>query len=638
MGVLDRPASAPPSMATATGAGLRPCPGPFAWPALLVALVLGLLTLLPAVAQEAGGAPAGDVGAAAEEGAPAPTETAVGEEEAEPGPYAYQDPWQRDTPRGAMRGFLVAARENDWDRAARYLDLRRLSPAEQAEEGPRLARQLKRVLDRTVWVELDDLSDEPAGTAGDDLPESFDRVAAIPTTGGDVPVQLKRVDEDGEPVWQISAATVARIEGLYDQYGYGPLENWLPAPFFDLAFMEVMLWQWIGLALLLALVWLASSLLARLAVRLVRPLVRRSETTLDDRLIADGAPPLGFLIALGLFALLLPLLRLAVPAEDFTYDLLQASTVFALVWLTFRLVDIGSEWARTELEEGGQGSAVALIPLGRRTLKVFLGALGVLAVLQNLGVNVTALLTGLGVGGLAIALAAQKTLENLFGGISVAIDQPVRVGDFCRFGDRVGTVEDIGLRSTRIRTLDRTVVSIPNSDFSTMQLENFAQRDRIRLVFTLGLRYETTADQLRHVLVGLRRLLLSHPRILPDPCRVRFVGFGAYSLDLEIFAYVDTADNNEFLAIREDFFLRVMDVVEESGSDFAFPSQTTYLERGSGLDGDKVSAAEAQVRAWREANELPLPDPSPETMAELDDTLDWPPAGSAVRGGGSDAP
>jgi len=256
--------------------------------------------------------------------------------------------------------------------------------------------------------------------------------------------------------------------------------------------------------------------------------------------------------------------------------------------------------------------------------------LAFLAVLQNIGINVTGILAGLGIGGLAVALAAQKTVENLFGGVTLILDQPVRVGDFCRFGDRVGTVEEVGLRSTRVRTLDRTVVSIPNGHFSSLELENFTLRDRIWLNTTLGLRYETTPDQLRHVLVEIRRMLYAHPRIDSEPARIRFASFGAYSLDLEIFAYVRTSDYEEFLAVREDVYLRIMDIVAESGTGFAFPSQTTYFARDTGLDEAKRRTAEAQVRAWREQGSLCLPDFPPETVKALDRTLDYPARGAAV--------
>jgi MscS family membrane protein len=171
------------------------------------------------------------------------------------------------------------------------------------------------------------------------------------------------------------------------------------------------------------------------------------------------------------------------------------------------------------------------------------------------------------------------------------------VGDFCRFGDRVGTIQEIGLRSTRVRTLDRTVVTVPNSEFSALALENFAERDRIWFQTVLGLRYETTADQLRHVLAGLTRLLRDDERVDPDPARVRFVGFGAFSLDLEVFAYIRTRDWAEFLRIREELLLEIMDVVAASGSGFAFPSQTIYTATDAGLDEEKARRAIEEVTA-----------------------------------------
>jgi small-conductance mechanosensitive channel len=208
------------------------------------------------------------------------------------------------------------------------------------------------------------------------------------------------------------------------------------------------------------------------------------------------------------------------------------------------------------------------------------------------------IVAGLGIGGLAVALAAQKTVENLFGGLTLITDQPVRAGDFCRVGGWIGTVEDVGLRSTRIRTLDRTVVTIPNAAFAAMELENFARRDRIFFHPILNLRYETTPDQLRWLLVALKRLLVSHPMVSPEPARVRFVALGAHSLDLELFAYVRTTDFDEFLAVQEDLLLRIMDLVEESGTGFAFPSQTLYAAPDPGVD------AERRVRAVEHHDDL----------------------------------
>jgi MscS family membrane protein len=221
-----------------------------------------------------------------------------------------------------------------------------------------------------------------------------------------------------------------------------------------------------------------------------------------------------------------------------------------------------------------------------------------------------------------------KIMDKSHFGIGLKVDRPVRVGDFFRYGDQVGTVEEIGLRSTRVRTLDRTVVSIPNGEFSNIPLENYARRDRMRLWTMIGVRYETTPEQIRFLLARLREILVAHPRVTDDPARVRFVGFGAYSLDLEVFAYVDTDEWSEFLGIREDLYLRFMDAVSEAGTGFAFPSSTMYLGRDEGLGAEEARRAEARVAEWRDQGRLPFPQFPQEVRDELEDTLDWPPPGS----------
>ena len=213
------------------------------------------------------------------------------------------------------------------------------------------------------------------------------------------------------------------------------------------------------------------------------------------------------------------------------------------------------------------------------------------------GVPLTPLVAGLGIGGLAIALAMRPTLENVIGGLTMFADKPVRVGDFCRYGEdpsagwlRIGTVEQIGLRSTRIRGIDRTVTTIPNSELSRLQLINLTKRDRMVFRPTLGLRYETTEDQLRFVLAKLRELLLAHPRVTDDPARVRFAGFGEYSMNVEIFAYVNTSDWNEFLAIQEDINLRIIRIVKMPGPALPFHRgpYTTPVPASSTTNGSRL--------------------------------------------------
>ena len=270
--------------------------------------------------------------------------------------------------------------------------------------------------------------------------------------------------------------------------------------------------------------------------------------------------------------------------------------VVSVTWLLLRLVDVFGELAERRLLQRDQGNAISLVPLGRKGLKLTVVLLAGLAALDSSGFDITALIAGLGVGGLAVALAAQKTLENLFGGATLLADRPVQVGDFCRFGDRVGIVEEIGLRSTRVRTLDRTIVTVPNAEFSTLQLENFAKRDRIWYHPRLGLRYETTPDQLRYLLVEIRRMLYAHPKVDPDPARIRFVGFGDSSLDLDIYAYVRTHDYNEYLEIAEDLNLRIMDIVH--GPAPASPSRRApRISRKT--KASIPSAARRRSRRWR---------------------------------------
>ena len=247
---------------------------------------------------------------------------------------------------------------------------------------------------------------------------------------------------------------------------------------------------------------------------------------------------------------------------------------------------------------------------------------------ERVGISLTPILAGLGIGGAALALAGQKSIENIISGLTLFAEQRVKVGERCCFGDKEGYVEEIGLRSTQIRALNGNLISMPNATFSDLELVNKSRIDRILLNQTIGLRYETTSEQLRFVLVKLREMLLAHPKLLEKGARVRFIKYGDYSKDVEIFVYVDTADIPEFLGIQEDVLLRVQDLIESAGTDFAFPSQTTYFSRDSGLDQERSRAAEAEVQNWRSKGTLPFPDFAEKQREQFRDTLDFPPEGS----------
>ena len=538
------------------------------------------------------------------------------------------DEFGRGTPRGAVHGFLAATEARDYRRAVAYLDLSRWPLGEVAQRAPILARHLRVVLDQILPLDPEDFSDAPEGLVNDGQPPNREVVGRIETTKGGVTLYLDRVPgEDGVPIWKIAPRTVARIPALYAEFGHGPVGEFLPPVFVEVRLLELALWQWIALLCLVpAALFVAWILVASLG-RLVRDLSRRTRFPLAVLIAQAAAPPLRLLIALALFHAVRRVLSLALAVHPAFTLVEEMVAVVAVTWLILRVVHVGGGSVRQDMQGQIHESKIAVADLAQRALTLLVVLLGFFALLEVVGVHVTALIAGLGVGGIALALAAQKTVEHLFGGASIVADQPVQVGDFCRFGNQIGTVESIGLRSTRVRTLDRTLVSIPNGEFASMQIENFAKRDRIWLHTTLRLRYETTADQLRHVMVRVRELLYAHPMIHPDPARVRLVDLGPYALELEIFAYVRTRDYNEFLAVREDVYLRIIDIVAESATGFAMPSQTIY--RGdAGLDPDRARAVEAEVQRWRDEGSLPLPEFPRERIAQLRDTLDYPPNGS----------
>ncbi|MHC4428396.1 MAG: mechanosensitive ion channel family protein, partial [Planctomycetota bacterium] len=391
----------------------------------------------------------------------------------------------------------------------------------------------------------------------------------------------------------------------------------LPDILFDVQWLDIALWQWLALLALVLVAFIGGFVIGWGLARVLRTIWTRIVEY--DKPVAETALPTGFFMAplrlgaaVAVFYAASFFLGLPILVQERIGGICKALIVVAFAWLILRLIDLFADIGKERFAEKDPTAARTIIPMGRRVAKIFVVALAAVALFDNLGFNVAGLLAGLGVGGLAVALAAQKTLENVFGGFTVIADRPATVGDFCRVGDHIGTVEEIGLRSTRVRTLDRTLVTIPNAEFSTARIENFAARDSIRLHAVLGVGYDTSPDQMRYLLVEVRKMLYAHPRTLPDPCRIRFINFGAYSLDLELFLFIDTQDWNDFLCVREDIYLRIMDIVESSGAYFAYPSQTLYVARDTGRNMAKTSEAEEAVRGWRDADEMLIPEFPPE--------------------------
>lgn len=391
---------------------------------------------------------------------------------------------------------------------------------------------------------------------------------------------------------------------------------WLARTFLDLPY-----WVWFGLPLVLAgaliLGWVISGISLRVAT-LVSNGIRYSDRKID---LMRFRLPLGLLIGGLLFSAISHIFPLEEKAARAVTGLGMFITVWGLAWAGLRLISKLSNRARLYLLDHHKASAAALIPLLDKIMKVILVIIATLFLLQNFGFDVVAIITALGIGGIAIALASQKSVENVFGGVMLSLDQPVRVGDSCKWRDQRGTVEDIGLRSTKIRTADRTLISVPNSDLASIQIENFTSRDKMRLHAVLGLRYDTTPDQIRYIISEIRTLLVAHSEVENEPARARFINFNDFSLDIEVFAYIKTTDSNRFLEIREDIFLRIMEIVQDAGSDFAFPTQTVFMERGPGLSKERQQEISAKVRDMQGAHTFGWPNLPDDQREKIQNTI-----------------
>jgi len=516
--------------------------------------------LAVAVALAARLAAAEDVSTTTATAAPAATSTTLANEAEDTG---------FGSPRSTMRGFLAASDAGDWKTAAEHLDLRRIPKSHRDAMGPLLARQLKTVVDRTLLIDLDALSEDADGDRSDGLPRR-DVVGTIRLPGGGVELAVERIAmPDGTLAWRIASSTVAAIPSLYAEYGNGPLEGYLPDYLVETQLLGLRLWQWLALAVLVAGGLLIGWLLTGTVLRVLEILIPEERRGENRRSLVALVPPIRLLIALAVVAAASPWLTLALRAAAVVTLVRKTASIVVVTWLLLRVVDVVLDIAADRLRVHGRAGAISVIPLGRRTMKIFVGVMAAIAIVQNLGYNATGILAGLGIGGLAVALAAQRTVENLLGGVMLITDQPVRVGDLCRFGTRIGTVEDIGLRSTRIRTPERSIVSVPNAEFASTQIENLDLRDRRLLTLTIALRADTGTAALRHALEAMRAVLDAEQTIERNTSSVRLAGMELTSFNVELSAYVLTRSDAAFLATREKLLFAILDALDAAGTALA---------------------------------------------------------------------
>src|SRR5499427_8589527 len=545
-------------------------------------------------------------------------------------PAAPTDQLGRNTPANSVLGFLKAATSGDYSIAAQYLQM---SPAHRQADGEQTAMKLKFVLDND-FVGNYSRFNQPEGTPQEGVALGHQKLGTM--SAGDVEMDLDMVrvsDPNAGKIWLISSDTLARLPELYDQAEARQVASKLPAFLVKHNLGGMPLWQW--LALLVATPFAAG--LGWLVLAILEIPLRwwaRRHGQMDVANWRSVSGPAWLLTGTLVHQAIVVKLRLPLLFRHYYFQVTSIALILSATWIFWRVIRWSLYRVRLRALALGHAGTGSLMLLGERILKAIIFVAGTLAVLSSLGFNMSTALAGLGIGGLAIGFGAQKTIENLFGGVSVLGDEVFRVGDVCRFGDRTGTVEDIGLRSTRIRTEDRTLLAIPNGTVATINLENFSRRDKILFKTNLGLRPESKADHVRFLLLEIRKLLYSHPKVETKTVRVRLIDIAGASLNMEVLSYILTQDFNEYAAVREDLLLRIMDIVEDAGGSLALPSQTLYITRDSGLEKGKTENAVKTIAELRDKNQLPFPDHQQEDISALHGSIEYPPAESALRKSG----
>jgi MscS family membrane protein len=522
------------------------------------------------------------------------------------------------SPRAAAKTFAKLSKDGDYELAARLLDLSSIDKKLQKRRGRKLARRLALVLRRLKPGFAATLSNDPRGAPEKGVPGDEEQILSLTIEGAELAVRLALYPRrDGSEVWLFSQATVAAINKLYDHHGSGWAGDYLPPLFFTVEFWGVQLWQWIGLLIGLVLAYIFGHLAAFFSRKALLRAVRLTDWAWDDQLVLATRGPMRMILAALGFVIVVGLLALNKKAQLVAFGGVKLVAIISVGWFIARALDVAGQAGLEYFRERDDELGMAMVPVARRIFKPIVWVLIAIVALQNVGINVAGLIAGLGIGGLALAMASKTTVENMLGGITIAFDRPFKVGDFIKVGDILGSVEEVGLRSTRIRTLDRTVVTVPNGQMADAKVENFAPRDKIRLTFKIGVQYDSSLEQVRYIIDELKRAVLEHSQMVHEGFRVRFIGFSDSSLDIEVYSFVDTTDYNVFTAVREELYLRIGEIVATAGAQFAYPTRTIYQGKASAADGEKAKQAADLIAQRSEAGELTIPEVPEELRIKL---------------------
>jgi MscS family membrane protein len=488
-------------------------------------------------------------------------------------PVPPPDPLGRSTPYGCVIGFLKAVNDNNLGVAIQYLDTKL-----QDERAEELAKELKAVLDANPSSNINRLSKEEQGDIVDGLRLSREKMATAKTSNGDLDIFLDRVQrQQGPPVWLFASETLDKIPSTYAQLHTHDFSARFPEPLRKIQFLGLPLWRWLAICLTLVVIVLQASVVARILLWIFKILLHRGNIRNEEEILRKLKRPLRILLLFVAISVASQF-SLSLLARHYWGVLARVLGVVGLAWLVASLVDLAAQAGTRRSLVTGVQQKIAIITLFQRLTKILLVLTVLIIFLRDAGINVSAMLAGLGIGGIALALAAQNTLQDLFGGISIIMRDTLRVGDFCRVGDQTGTIEDIGLSSTRLRTLDRTVVSIPNSKIAQVSSENFSLRDKFWFHHLLSLRPDTTWAQVNRVLSDVEKLMCEDASLEPGSNRINLVEFREAAFQIEFFAYVVTDTYPNFLKLQQALLQKIFDAISQVGARLAMTSQTAYIE------------------------------------------------------------
>lgn len=537
------------------------------------------------------------------------------------------DSFGRDTPRQTVQGFISALGENDYLLASNYLNLSK-------SDNPTTAvRQFKQALDAGGRFQPDlQISNAPEGNLTDQLPPSQENVGRIKVGDTSIPLILERVvSQQGEQYWQFSSETLSLVPEvienteptLVSRYSIDSLEGkkLFGYQLADLAAAIIMI---VGVFVLTYIVvWLAYHLL-----RIAYPRVRGVPLPLPNKVIL----PFTVVVMALMLSEIMVSAGVSVTIREPINRITEIASWLAVTWLLLRVIDAIFTRAVNLSYRKNYTERVSILGLLRKIVKALLLIFAVIVIFGNLGFDLTTGIAALGVGGLALALGAQKTIENLVGSVVVVADSPVRIGDYCKFGDQEGTVIDIGIRSSRVRTLSRTVVTVPNGDFSSMQIENFASRDMFQFLHMLYIKRSADIDEVFKMVGALDKLLKEHELTNQEWNQANILELRQDCYVIQLRAYVNSVDVIEFYGKQDTLLVDILNKVKKYKVEHALPTQQLIVEQGKADDAKENNDQDEALDAIDEASDATEhSDDAPTESPEDASTSEGEPQPKAVK-------